>query len=55
MVESKKTKQQVRINSEIHQQFSNLAGFLNPGMKRPDARDKLLDEIMKERIDKEKG
>ena len=55
MVESKKTKIQMQVNPETHKQFADLAGFLNPGMKRTDARDKLLDEVMKERIDKEKS
>jgi hypothetical protein len=55
MSESKKTKVQVQVCPETHKQFADLAGFLNPGMKRTDARDKLLDEVMKERIKKEKG
>lgn len=50
----KKTKQQIKVCPEIHKQFSDLAGFLNPKMKRTDARDKLLDEVMKERIEKER-
>lgn len=52
---SKKTKVQVMVFPERHKQFADLAGFKNPGMKRTDARDKLLDEVMKERIEKEKG
>lgn len=51
----KKTKLQVTVSPEIHKQFADLAGFLNPGMKRTEARDKLLDEVMKKRIEKEAG
>ncbi len=53
MSENKKTKVQVQVNPEIHKQFADLAGFLNPGMKRTDARDKLLGEVMQERIENE--
>lgn len=47
------TKIQVKVSSKRHRQFADLAGFLNPGLKRTDARDKLLDEVMAERIEKE--
>lgn len=50
-----KTSAQVMVNPELHKQFADLAGFLNPGLKRTDARDKLLDEAMKDRIKKEAG
>ena len=55
MSENKRTKVQVEVDPQIHKQFADLAGFLNPGMKRTEARNDLLNEVMQERIDKEKG
>ena len=52
---SKKTKQQVIVDQANHKRFADIAVFLNPEMKRPAARDKLLDEVISERIKKEDG
>jgi hypothetical protein len=51
----KTTKVQVQVEPQVHKQFADLAGFLYPGMKRQEARNKLLNEVMKERIEKQKG
>lgn len=55
MSKDKRTKVQVKVDPQIHKQFADLAGFLSPGIKRTEARDDLLEEVMQERIDKEKG
>lgn len=49
-----KTGVNVTVDTIIHKQFSDLAGFLYPEMGKKEARNRLQQEIMKERIEKEK-
>jgi len=46
---------QISVDSVIHRQFADLAGFLNPGKKKADARNELLDIAMQNLIEKERG
>lgn len=55
MPDNEKTNVNIKVDTEVHEQFSNLAGLLNPGKKRVDARNLLLEEVMKERVERAVG
>ena len=57
MVEKKRDRSNmiVQVDSELNKQFSALAAYLNPNLNVKEARSLLLEEAMRNRIDKQEA